>query len=274
MSALPADPAGAAASPDAAPRGEILIETRGLTKRFGAFSAVEDVALEVPAGRITAMIGPNGAGKSTVINLLSGALLPSDGEVHLRGFRVDGLKPNEIAVRGLARTFQTPRLFGDMTVLESTMLARYRFGRSGSFSAALHLPRMRRDEAAARAASLELLGWVGLADAAELPASALPVGRQRLMEVARALACEPEVILLDEPAAGLDHTETEHLSALVTTLAQRGLAVLLVEHDMRMVMSIADRIVVLVGGRVIATGTPAEVGSDQAVIDAYLGVRA
>lgn len=274
MSATTGTPADAVPPAAGAARQAPLIEAHGLGKSFGGFHAVSDVSFGVPPGEVTAMIGPNGAGKSTVINLLSGVLLPTSGEVHVKGLRVDGLKPHEIAERGLARTFQTPRLFGDMTSLESTMLARHRFGRSGTLGSALRLPRMTRDEEEARAVALQWLEFVGLGDAAELPAAALPVGRQRLLEVARALACEPDVVLLDEPAAGLDHTETEHLSTLVRSLAGRGLGVLLVEHDMRMVMAIADRVLVLVEGRLIATGTPPQVGANEAVIDAYLGVGA
>jgi len=251
---------------------EPILTVRGLTKRFGGFTAVNDVDLDLVPGRITAMIGPNGAGKSTCINLLDGALLPTAGEVHLRDVRIDGSAAHEIAALGVARTFQTPKIFGAMPALETVMLARDRFFRYGYFEAALHAPRMLRDERETERVARAWLTFAGLGKAAAVPVDDLPVGSQRLLELARALATEPDVLLLDEPAAGLDHTETRQLGALVRRIAAEGLAVLLVEHDMSMVMSIANEIVVLVEGRRIASGTPAEVGNDQQVVEAYLGV--
>jgi len=250
---------------------EPIVEVRGLTKRFGAFTAVDGVDFGLATGRITAMIGPNGAGKSTCINLLDGALLPTAGEVYIHGVRVDGRHAHEIAALGVARTFQTPKLFGEMTAVETVMLARDRFSRSGFVGAALRLPRMRRDEQEARRSALAWMKFVRLEDAADVPVAELPVGRQRLLEVARALACEPEALLLDEPAAGLDHTETRQLGQLIRQIAAEGVAVLLVEHDMAMVMSIADDVVVLDRGKRIARGTPAQVGHDTSVVQAYLG---
>ena len=257
--------AGTAAAPPP------ILVARGLTKRFGAFQAVADVDLELVPGRVTALIGPNGAGKSTIISMLSGLLLPTRGEVIFREGRIDGSHAHEIARMGLARTFQTPKLFEGMTVLETSMVARDRYFRSGIASAALRLPRMWHDEAAAEAAARRWLEFVGLGDAADQVATAMPVGHQRLIDVARALATEPDVLLLDEPAAGLDPTETRALGGYVRSIAKLGVAVLLVEHDMRLVMSIADHVYVLDQGRRIAEGTPAEVGADPLVVTAYLG---
>jgi len=250
-----------------------LLAVEGLTKRFGSLVAVDGVGFALTPGTVTAMIGPNGAGKSTVINMLAGTLLPSAGAIGVGGHATVGLRPQEIVRLGLARTFQTPRLFDGMTVLETVMLARdphgSRFWLGGS---ALRTPRARRDEREARVRALAWLEFVGLAGDADALATSLPVGKQRLAEVARALATEPTVLLLDEPAAGLDGGETRALARLVRSLGDAGMAVLLVEHDMGMVMSIADRVVVLEEGRKLADGTPAEIGSDQKVVDAYLGV--
>ena len=276
----PEEPAAAAVAPQPAATGLLsggdrrrpVVEISGLSRSFGSLRALHGVHVTLQPGTITAMVGPNGAGKSTFINLLSGAFLPTAGEIRLDGVRIDGLPAADIARLGIARTFQTPRLFQGLTATETVMVARDRFASAGLPAAALHLPAVRRDEDEAREIALRWLRFVGLEAEAAMPALSLPVGHQRLAEVARALATEPDVLLLDEPAAGLDHTETGVLSDLVRQISASGVAVLLVEHDMAMVMSIADRVVVLDHGEKIAEGTPTEVGRNPAVVEAYLGV--
>jgi branched-chain amino acid transport system ATP-binding protein len=248
-----------------------IVEARGLVRRFGGFTAVKEVDISVPPGHITALIGPNGAGKSTVINLLSGALLPTSGTVTIHGQPCVGYGCHEIAKMGLARTFQTPKLFQGLTVIETMMLPRGLFAKSGLFGSLLRTPRMRKDEIDAQKSALDWLSFVGLEDTASRTMAEMPVGSQRLVEVARALSTEPDAILLDEPAAGLDHTETEKLAGLIKQIAASGIGVLLVEHDMHLVMSVAETVYVLDAGALIAKGTPAEVREDEVVIAAYLG---
>jgi ABC-type branched-subunit amino acid transport system ATPase component/branched-subunit amino acid ABC-type transport system permease component len=256
---------------DAVRAGLSLVQVEELTKRFGKLPAVSDVDFSLDSGEITALIGPNGAGKSTVINMLSGAIVPTDGRIAVLGRQVVGLRPADIGQSGVARTFQTPRLFEGLTALENVILARQRFRRSGLTGAVFRGPRSRREEAAAETEARAWLDFVGLADDADTVAMDLPVGKQRLAELARALATDPCVLLLDEPAAGLDGTETQSLAAVVRTIRDLEVAVLLVEHDMAMVMSIADKVFVLEEGTKISEGTPTTVGADPTVIEAYLG---
>lgn len=238
-----------------------IVEVSRLTKHFAGVAALEDVSFGVAEGSIHAVIGPNGSGKTTLFNILSGVYKPTSGEVQLRGRRIDGTHPFEIARRGMGRTFQAPRLFRSMSVLENLLLAGH------SSSSWWHF------DSAKRAKALETLRFVGLADAASSPAISLPQGQQRLLEIARALCLDPQVLLLDEPHAGLNPVETEHLMDVIRALHGRGLTVVLVEHEMRVVMALAQRITVLNFGKLLVEGTPSEIQSSPAAIEAYLGIR-
>jgi branched-chain amino acid transport system ATP-binding protein len=253
--------------------GEVLLSARNMWKSFGGVTAVAGVDVTVRRGEVTALIGPNGAGKTTLFNLLSGLYALDRGEVHFAGGRIDGQPAHRIAALGLVRTFQNLQVFRGLTVLENVLVGSHLHGRAGFVTAALQLGRVAREEARLRARAAECLELVGLVDRAEALADSLPFGQLRLLEIARALAAEPQLLLLDEPAAGLNRTETEALDALISRIQARGTTVLLVEHDMNLVMGIADRVAVLHYGRLIAEGTPAAVQADPAVVQAYLGTE-
>jgi branched-chain amino acid transport system ATP-binding protein len=248
-----------------------LLEVSGVSKRFGGVAAVQDVSFRVEAGTIKAIIGPNGAGKTTLFNLVSGFASPDKGSVRLDGEAIEGRPPHQVAARGLSRTFQHIRLFAQMTALENVMVGRHLRSRSGFVSGMLHLPRARREDAAVRDRALEVMELLGIAALADLEATSLSYGQQRAVELARALASDPRIVLLDEPAAGLNMRETRELAKLVSRIRDRGVTVLLVEHDMSLVMGISDEVLVLSYGEKIAEAAPREVQRDPEVVRIYLG---
>ena len=250
-----------------------LLEAKSLSISFGGIRAVEDVSLAAEAGRILAVIGPNGAGKTTLFNLISGVYAPHAGTVCLDGANVTGLAPHLFARRGLARTFQNLQIFFRMSALENVMVGRHRHEATNLFAQLLALPAGRRENRASEARARELLAFVGLSAVADEPAGALPYGALKRLEIARALATDPRVLLLDEPAAGCNPVETAEVDSVIKAIARTGIAIVLVEHDMALVMKISDRILVLNNGRRLAEGTAAEIRGDPAVIAAYLGAE-
>jgi branched-chain amino acid transport system permease protein len=264
-------PAALAPLRETPPAGSVIIDVEGAGRSFGSLRAVNDVSFTVAAGSITALIGPNGAGKTTLFNLIGGYQPLDSGSVQFLGQPIETLLPGEIALRGIGRTFQNLQLFDNMTVLENVMCGRHRLMGAGLVGISARLPNVPREEAAARQAARAALAFVGLNGADNLRPSVLPFGHQRLVEVARALALEPKLLLMDEPASGLNDTETERLAELIMRICALGVTVLLVEHDMRLVMGLADNIVVMHHGVKIADGPTDVIRADPQVIAAYLG---
>jgi len=246
----------------------------GITMRFGGLTAVSRVSLEAARDQVTAIIGPNGAGKTTTFNMISGLLAPTDGRIAFFGADITGWAPHRIAGLGLARTFQNVQLFQNLNAVENVMACRYCRTRATVVDAVLGLPRDRAERRRSREIAEELLQWVGIAEKRFLMPSELPYGDQRRLEIARALATEPRLIMLDEPSAGMVPGEVRTLMALISKLRERGLTILLIEHNMSVVMAISDWIVVLNFGEKIAEGPPALVRANADVIEAYLGAEA
>ncbi len=250
---------------------DVVLELKNINKSFGGVRAVRNLSFEVPSGHIQAIIGPNGAGKTTVFNMITGFYSPDGGEIIFSGKKINNLPPNKIAEMGIARTFQNLELFPSLSVLENVMLGCYVRNKPSMLGASLRLPGIRRDERKVRNKAIEILGFVGLSRYAGEPSGELPFGWQRLLEIARALATEPKLLLLDEPASGLNPRETDQLGELIRKLRDSGLTILLVEHDMSLTMDISDSILVMDYGRKIACGSPRQIQNDPAVIAAYLG---
>jgi branched-chain amino acid transport system ATP-binding protein len=250
-----------------------LLEVNGLAIRFDGLVAIEDLTLEVREGEVLSLIGPNGAGKTTAFNAITGYLEPSAGEIVFRGTRLNGLKPNRIAELGLVRTFQKTSVFGGRSALENILIGLHLRSKQTPLAIMLGLPSVAREERALEAQARGILELVGLGGRAGELGSALPYGDQRLLELAVALAARPRLLLLDEPVSGMNPVETQSFMAKLAEIRALGITVLLVEHDMKMVMGVSDRIVCLSQGRVIANGTPAQIRRDPEVIRAYLGER-
>lgn len=248
-----------------------MLEVRELTQRFGGITALEDISFTIAKGDITGVIGPNGAGKTTLFNIVTGIYAQTSGSVLLDGADISSLPAEKLAVKGLVRTFQNIELFGTMSVLENVMLGMHTQSKSGIMACMCKLPWHLREERLIREQSSMWLDFCGIADLAEQKAGNLPFGKGRMLEIARAMAVKPSIMLMDEPAAGLNNRETAQLATLIRKIRDTGVTIVLVEHDMELVMDICDRIIVLNLGKKLAEGTPREIQENKAVISAYLG---
>ena len=248
-----------------------MLRINGLTKQFGGLRVLDEVSFQVPEGIIYGLIGPNGAGKTTLFNLITGIIKPTAGTVHLGDKLLTALASYRVTRAGIGRTFQNIRIFREMTLLENVMVGMHDHLCYGLAGTLLALPSQRREEQRGRERARELLSWVSLEDKAGIEAGNLSYGEQRKLELARALATDPKLLLIDEPAAGMNPAETEELMAEITRISRRGYTILLIEHDMRLVMGLCQRIAVLNFGALIAEGTPEEIRHHAGVVEAYLG---
>jgi branched-chain amino acid transport system ATP-binding protein len=256
------------------PEGPPLLRVNGASKRFGGLLALDSVGLEVRPGQIYGLIGPNGAGKTTFFNVITGLYIPDAGRFELAGQPYEPRAVHEVVRAGIARTFQNIRLFGDMTAIENVMVGRHLRTRAGLIGAVLRLPATRREEGEIAERARELLDYVGIGRLADFRARTLSYGDQRRLEIARALATDPMLLALDEPAAGMNATEKGQLRQLIDRIRNDGRTILLIEHDVKLVMGLCDRVTVLDYGKELAVGSPAEVRADAGVIEAYLGSSA